>query len=126
MASGFGYAAFPSASVDVPESAGTVQITVVRSHGAAFDADLNVDATAGSAQSGTDFTFANGAFYVWLDGESGPRTSPLQIIDDTTAEATESLTLTLSNPSNISLRAPTVLTINIIDNDGPLFANGFE
>jgi probable HAF family extracellular repeat protein len=41
----------------------------------------------------------------------------ISVVDDVYAEGTEVLTLTLSNPTGISLGSPNIATINIIDND---------
>lgn len=125
--SGYGVMAFLTATLDVPESAGTVNIAVERSNGQAFDAAVEALASNGTAIAGSDFSLpAATLLYVWLDSEAGTHTSPLTIIDDTAAEGVETFTLTLANPGTASLGSITSLTVRIIDNDGPLFANGFE
>ena len=68
----------------------------------------------------------DGLFHAWLDGTAGSSAATLTITDDTAVEPTEQFTLTLAGYSLIQPGAITMLTVNIIDNDGPLFADSFE
>jgi len=126
VASGKGYAAFGAATLEVPEGAGTIQIGVTRSHGVGSFADISGDIASGSAVAGSDFIAAPNLFFAWSDGQGGTQNASIQIVDDTLAESSETFTITLSEPAEILIGSPAVLTITILDNDGALFANGFE
>ncbi|MBL0040590.1 MAG: hypothetical protein KA505_08765 [Xanthomonadales bacterium] len=127
LLSGYGVAEFDVASVDVPEGVGTFDFDVFRRDGQAFDASVFAVPANGSATNGSDFNVAPaGLFAVWLDGVSGPSSNSIGIVDDNVAEPTETFTLTLDDYSLVAPGAITTLTVNIIDNDGPLFADGFE
>ena len=127
LQSGYGFAEFATATVDVDESAGSVNIEVFRRFGQAFDADVRAVPANGSAVNGSDFTaLADGLLYLWQDGVSGMASATLTITDDTSIEPNEQFTLALGGYSVVQPGRITTLTVNIIDNDGPLFANGFE
>jgi len=127
LQSGYGFAEFATATMNIDEAAGNVNIEVFRRFGQAFDADVHAVPTNGSAMNGSDFSAPlDGLFHAWLDGTAGSSAATLTITDDTSVEPTEQFTLTLAGYSLIQPGAITTLTVNIIDNDGPLFADGFE
>ncbi len=125
--SGFGVAEFASASIDVAEGAGSLSLNVFRRNGQAFDASVYAVPANGTAINGSDFNaLPTGLFAVWLDGTAGPSASTINILDDNIAEPTESFSFTLQDYDVVGPGAITTLTVNIIDDDGPLFADGFE
>ncbi|MBK6434831.1 MAG: hypothetical protein IPF83_02500 [Rhodanobacteraceae bacterium] len=127
LLSGYGVAEFGTATVDVPENAGTVNFSVFRREGQAYDASVYAVPANGTAINGSDFNAApTGLFASWLDGTSGAFPSSFSIVDDSLTEPTETFTLILSNYSVVGPGAITTLTVHIIDNDGPLFLDGFE
>jgi hypothetical protein len=108
----------------VGEAGGTATVTVTLSH--AVDADVTVDyATADlSATAGADYTAQSGTLTFRgnvSNGGSGETSKTIQIpiLDDTSEEDPEALTLTLSNASAGAslLGAPKVGTITIADDD---------
>jgi len=73
-------------------------------------------ATGGTATgSGTDYTLANGTVTI-AAGETTADIFPA-IIDDAEIELSETIIVTLSNPSNASLGADVTFTYTILDND---------
>lgn len=127
LQSGYGFAEFATATIDVDESAGSVNIEVFRRFGQAFDADVRAVPANGSAVNGSDFNASpTGLLYLWQDGMSGMASATLAITDDATTEPTEQFTLSLADYGLIQPGAITTLTVNIIDNDDVLFADGFE
>ena len=71
---------------------------------------------SGTATSGTDFTATNGTLTFWLGLTS--QTVSVQTTEDTAAEADETFTLTLSNPTNATLGDATATgTINEPDEE---------
>jgi hypothetical protein len=74
----------------------------------------------------TDDTATNGADYtktpapgtvIWAAGETSTKTVSFAVTDDAIAESTETFTVALSAPVNVTLRAPASATYSIIDND---------
>lgn len=127
LLSGYGVAEFGTSSVAVQEGAGTLTVQVIRRNGQAFDADVLAVPVNGSATNGSDFiAIPGGQVASWPDGTSGPVPVTIDIVDDAIIEPAESFTITLQNYSVVGPGAITTLTVNIIDNDSPLFANGFE
>jgi hypothetical protein len=127
LQSGLGYAVFDAPTLSVAESAGALAINVSRIRGQATVGALNTLITNGGAVQNSDFTVpVNGLPFVWDDGVSGTQTKIIQIVNDSAPEGNESFTLALNNPASIYLGTPSVLTITIIDDDAPIFANGFE
>ncbi|CAM2070029.1 YetA-like protein [Sulfidibacter corallicola] len=72
--------------------------------------------TGGSATGGNDYTFTAGT----LSFPQGTTTQnvPIAIVDDAEDENTETIQVTLSNPTNAQLGSNDVHTYSILDNDG--------
>ena len=105
-----------SEQFSVSEGAGSAVITVTR------DGDLSTAATVdfatldGRAWSRSDYTSAFGTLR-FAPGESA-KTFRVLIIDDTTAELPESLSIILQgNTPGVALAAPSVAELTILDND---------
>ena len=98
------------------ESVSSAGLTVDLS--AASNQNVTVDyAVTGTATgSGTDYTLANGTLTISAGATSGTITIA-GIIDDSLDEANETVTITLSNPSNATLGSDDVHTYTITDND---------
>ncbi|MBX3458488.1 MAG: VCBS repeat-containing protein [Planctomycetes bacterium] len=106
---------FAQAQYTVDESAGTSAITVTLSPAATHSVTLNWTATAGTATNGDDFIAASGTL-TFNPGQTS-RTFNVTILDDTIDEADETVTLTLSNPSQ-ALLGTSAAALFITDNDG--------
>ena len=114
--------AFESATASVTEGVAQVTLTVVRS--GSGDGAVSIDlATADeSALAPGDYT-ATTATLNWADGETGPMTVNVPITNDEIAEAAETFTATLSNPTGpIEIGTIDTTTVTIADNDQAGFA----
>lgn len=120
---------FGQASFSVNEAAGTATINVQRINGDDGPVTVQYAATAGTATAGQDFTPASGTLS-WGDKDSADKSFTVSIINDTTAEPSETVLLALSNPTGGATLDATrkTSTLTILDNDsgggggGPLNA----
>ena len=106
---------FEDTEFDVNEGA-VVNIRVARSGGSSGVVSVDYATMDGTAVAGLDYGAVSGTL-TWADGLSGNQTISIAIADDSAAEATESFTLVLSNPSRATLGPNSSATIDIIDND---------
>ncbi|MDY7092008.1 MAG: Calx-beta domain-containing protein [Acidobacteriota bacterium] len=112
-----GSIAFTSTSYNVVESSQQAMITLTRSGGS--DGDVSIDyATAdGTALEGADYDQTSGTL-TWLDGEDGPKSFGVPMIDDVLGEGNESFTVSLSNPiGGATVGEPSTATVQILDDD---------
>jgi len=110
---------FELAAYTVDESAGTVTITAQRINGDDGIVTATYTSANGSATAGTDYTTTTGTL-TWNDQDTTNQTFVVPILPDAIDEDDETLTLTLSNPTNNAiLVAPSVTTVTITDNDQP-------
>ncbi|MGI9251254.1 MAG: Calx-beta domain-containing protein, partial [Pseudohongiellaceae bacterium] len=106
---------------------GEVRADVMIGLTAPFSREVTVDYRImdGTATPGADYTVANTAGILRFAPERSEVTQniPLQIIDDTVGEVTETLFIVFSNPVNAIFpgsQMPVTLTVNILDNDAPV------
>ena len=111
-----------STDYSVNESDLSVDITVIRQGGDDGVASVNYATANGSAIASSDYTAQSGTFD-WGDGDSSSKTITIPIIDDSTDESDEKLTVQLSDASGVSLGLPLLATITIFDDDesGPAY-----
>ena len=74
--------------------------------------------TGDTATAGTDFTAVTAATLTFMPGDT-TTTFTVSTVDDTTDEANETFTVTLSNPSNAKLAVDPTATGTIVDGDAP-------
>ena len=94
----------------------TASLTRVGSFGAATVDYATADE---SATAGTDYTAATGSVS-WADGESGPKTVTVAVLNNDVPEASRSFSLSLSNPTpsaDVQLGEQTTSTLTIGDDD---------
>ena len=84
--------------VTVNEGAGTMTFTVTRTGDATLNSTVAYTTASGTATSGTDFTAASGTL-TFAPGET-TKTITVPITNDAGFEGSETLTVTLSSPSN--------------------------
>jgi Zn-dependent metalloprotease len=109
--------AFSNATYSVSEADGSATITVTRSINSEPTITVNYQATAGTATAGSDFTATSGTLS-WADGDGAAKSFTVPLLNDTTHENDETLTLTLSNPTGgASLGTPASATLTIVDDD---------
>jgi serine protease len=114
---GPGSLSFGSATYTVAEDVGTASITVLRNGGTGGAVSVAYATSNGTATAGSDYTAKSGILS-WADGDGSAKTISVPITDDTLAEATETIALTLSSPSGgATLGATRTATLSITDND---------
>ena len=97
------------------ESAGTVNIPVTLSTSSALTVTVDYAVTGGTATpGGVDYTLASGTLSFSPGATS--RNIPITIVDDGIAELSETVVITLSNPSNATI-GTNPHTVTLIDND---------
>ncbi len=119
-----GEIAFSAATYAAAEDSADVLITVTRS-GAVGAASVDYATIAQTATAGQDYVSTTGTL-AWGVGENGDKTFAVTILDDQDVEATETLELSLANPSGGALASPSTATLSINDNDDPGGVLAFE
>lgn len=101
----------------VSEDVGAALVTVTLSVPSPFTVTVDYATSDGSATAGSDYTAAGGTLPFAPGQTASAFTIP--ITDDIlTNEFTETVNLTLSNPTNAALGPPNPATLEIVDNDG--------
>jgi subtilisin family serine protease len=109
---------------DVNESGLSATITVTRSGNTSAPASVNYATSDGTASQRGDYTQVAGKL-TFAAGETG-KTFPVLIVDDVFQEATETFSVTLSNPIGVPLGSTSVTTVAISDNDSPGLPNPLD
>jgi pimeloyl-ACP methyl ester carboxylesterase len=110
---------FAQASYPVNENAGTVTLSVTRTGGSSGAVSVQYATANGTALAPGDYTASSGALN-WPSGDTAPKPIPVTIVNDSTAESSESFTVTLSNPiGGATLSSPATATVTIVDDDLP-------
>ncbi|HEC84689.1 MAG TPA: hypothetical protein ENI48_05535 [Thioploca sp.] len=91
-----------------------LNISVTRVGGS--DGEASVQYLVNGATVGTDYTGESGTV-TWAAGDETSKVLSLKLIDDSEVEATETLNLTLLNPTGAALGNPAFATLSIVDND---------
>ena len=116
-----GQVQFSSSNYTFSEGDGSVTITVQRDGGSSGSGSVDYAMSDGTATAGSDYTAASGSLS-FIDGQISSSVT-LDITDDATAEGTETLLITLSNPVSVSLAARDVAEVSITDNE-PVSSSG--
>jgi CHRD domain-containing protein/Calx-beta domain-containing protein len=107
---------FNSALANTSERTGNVLVTVTRVGNTSAPATVNYAASNGTATSPTDYTPVSGTLS-FAAGETF-KTVSLPVVDDLYVEGSETIKLSLSNPTGGALLgSPNTLTLTIVDND---------
>ena len=116
LAGGGAAIGFSTTASQGPESDTSAQISLRLSTNLPANASVNYAVTGGSATGGgTDFTLAAGTL-VFPTNEVN-RTINISVVNDTLAEANETIVITLSNPTNAVLDVLSNHTYTIVDDD---------
>jgi endonuclease G len=108
---------FNSATYSVNENGGSANITVTRTGGSNGSVSITYATSNSSATSGSDYTSVSGTLS-FAGGDTGSKTFSVPILDDTTFEGNETVTLTLSAPTGgATLGSPSTATLTIVEND---------
>lgn len=115
-----------NASATVNENVGTVNVAVAIANADANATSVDVTIT-GTATSGTDYTITpTPATITFPAGSTAPITFAVNITDDALFEPSETITFTLSNPTNGATITSGTMTITITDNDPNAIADGID
>jgi hypothetical protein len=110
---------FSSATYSTSESAGSINITVVRTGGATGAVTVAFNTSDGTATAGADYTATNGTL-AFADGQTNASFS-VALMNDLLVETNETVNLILTNPTGgASLGSLSNAVLSIIDNDTPV------
>lgn len=104
------------ANVSVVEGVGTASIIVTRTGGAEGPITLHFSAAAGSATAGADFTPISGVL-VWANGEAASKVFAIPIVNDATGEPSETVALSIENPTHGATLGTASGTLTILDDE---------
>ena len=110
----------PSLSIvdaEVSEGVGSATISVVMNGYYDDTVSVSYGSSNGTATAGSDYTASSGSVS-WSAGETGSQTFSIPITDDSSAESSEAITLTISSPANATI-SDNIAILTIIDNDTP-------
>ncbi len=109
---------FNTTSSSGVESVSSAGLTVNLSAASGLNVTVDYAITGTATGSGTDFTLANGTLTINA-GETSGTVTISNIVDDSIAEGSETVIISLSNPSNATLGSDDTHIYTIIDNDKP-------
>ena len=108
---------FSAATYSVGENAGNAAVIVTRTGGSSGAVSVSFATSNGTATAPGDYT-AVSQTVSFADGDTANKTISIPIINDTTAEANETVNLTLSSPTGgATLGTPSTAVLTITDND---------
>lgn len=108
---------FSDTSYPVMENAGSATITAVLSNPSGAISEVHYQTTDGTAIAGVDYTATSGIL-TFAPGETS-KTFTVPILDNSVFGPQKSLNLVLSDPSNVTLTAPSEASL-LINNDDPM------
>ncbi|HSK75269.1 MAG TPA: Calx-beta domain-containing protein [Thermoanaerobaculia bacterium] len=98
LADGAGTLKFDEDSFEVSEEAGVASITIERSQGEDGAVSVRVATGGGTATAGQDYTPVSQTL-TWGSGDGSDKTVLIPLLNDSAAEGSETVQLTLSNPT---------------------------
>jgi len=108
---------FASTAVSALENSGTASVLVSLSAPSTSSVTVDYSVTAGTATAGADFTTSAGTL-TFAPGEL-VKSIAVPLIDDSIVEPSETVLLTISNPSGAVLSTQNTATLTILDDDTP-------
>ncbi|WP_316801641.1 Calx-beta domain-containing protein [Pedobacter frigidisoli] len=108
------------ASVNEADGTATYTVTLTGAAGKSLQdaATVTTGVTAGTATSGSDYTFSSSVLNFPAASPVGTtRTFTVSIVNDLIAEPTENYTATISNPTGVVTLGTAAVTTSIVDND---------
>ncbi|MFK7805099.1 MAG: LamG-like jellyroll fold domain-containing protein [Anaerolineae bacterium] len=103
-------------STTVNEDGKTATVQVQLSKPAVGNESVDYSTSNGSAEAGSDYGSATGTVS-FAAGETS-KSITISLLDDTTAEGSETFSVALQNPLNLILGASNTATVTILDDDG--------
>jgi hypothetical protein len=114
---GPGRVSFATDTFSTYENRGSLLATLVRSGtDVSGEATVTLTSASGTAESGTDFEEVAQTVVTFAANEFR-KTVLIRVLNDTTAEETETFTLALSSPSGADIVDPASATVEILDDD---------
>jgi hypothetical protein len=110
---------FSAANYSVGEAESTATITVTLDAALSLTVTVDYATSDNTAIAGSDYLTVSGVLTFTPDVTSQIFT--VSILDDTLEESDETITLTLSNPTNGALRIPESATLTILDDDNYIY-----
>ena len=110
---------FSGTSYSVGENAGAAVITATLSAASGSAVTVDYATSDGTAIAGSDYTAVTGT--LTFPPSITVQTFTVPITDDLAYDPAETITLTLSSPSNAGLGTPSTATLTIIDNEWPMY-----
>jgi hypothetical protein len=107
---------FAITNVWVSEVGGAASLTVNRTVGSSGAVSVNYATVPGTALAGTDFVATNNVLN-WADGETGPKTITVAILNDLAQEPDEAFIVALSSATGGVVLSNSVATVNIANAD---------
>lgn len=104
-----------AATYNVSEGGGFATIAVLRTGGSTGPVSVHYDASGGTALNGTDYVSTSGDL-AFADRETR-KTFTVRLLQDSVADGTKTVTITLSSPSGTMLTGPSTATLNIFDDE---------
>ena len=117
---------FKFSTFQANESGPVANILVTRTNGSGGSVSATFNTSNGSATAGADYTAVNNFTVTFENGDTADKTVTVPLLDDTAQEPSETVNLSLTNPTGgASLGSPNTATLTIVDNDLPTveFAN---
>ena len=110
---------FTTTSVTVNEGSSTANLSVQLSGISGRDVTVGYSVTSSTATSGVDYILPDGTLTISAGNQSGKII--LNLIDDPTIEAPESIVIDLSSPTGATLGSDSIITVTLNDNDNDGF-----
>lgn len=101
---------------ETPETAESAEVVVERLDPSADPAQVTVTAGDGTATAEEDFTPVS-TVVSWPAGEGGTRTVQIPLLDDDLAEGDETIRVTLTDPEQATLGAPSAIDLVLVDDE---------
>ena len=111
-------AQFTTATYNASETAGTTTITVSLSSTSTMPITVDYATSGNTATADTDYGETAGTL-AFAPGDSS-KTFTVSIHDDSSSEGDETVDLTLSNPTNVSIGTPGTASLTIQDDEPPV------
>jgi hypothetical protein len=116
---------FVASDFTVDEDGGIATVTVTRTNGANGSVTIDFATSDGTATAGIDYTTTSGAL-TFAEGET-TKSFTVSIVDDSEEEGSETVNLTLSNPTGGALLGtPGMAVLTIVDDDSDSDGDGVE
>ncbi len=110
---------FAQTNYTVGEAAGTVTLVATRTGGSSSNVNGYYRTANGTATAGQDYA-ATTNFVTWANGDTAPKNVVITILNDGTAEADETFTVSFFTTfGGATIGVPAVATVTITDDDTP-------